>query len=106
MRNSHLKPCPICGSKVEMIGTNNCNPFRVWCEKCGLEFGIEKDYYAHQLYKAWNNRVESECEPKYLGENTAIGCRIGECQCGHHVRSYEKYCSECGLKMNWDNVHG
>ena len=42
----------------------------------------------------------------YLGENTAIGCRIGKCQCGNIVRSYHDFCSECGTKLEWGNVHG
>lgn len=45
------------------------------------------------------------CEPKYLGENTAVGCRIGECKCGNIVRSYHNFCNECGSKLDWDNVH-
>lgn len=40
------------------------------------------------------------CEPKYLG------CRIGRCQCGNIVRSYHDFCSECGIKLEWKNVHG
>ncbi|MBD5524552.1 MAG: hypothetical protein HDR04_09050 [Lachnospiraceae bacterium] len=41
------------------------------------------------------------CVPKYLGENTAIGCRDGECKCGNIVRSYQKFCDECGTKLEW-----
>lgn len=44
------------------------------------------------------------CEPKFLGYNAPIGCRIGECSCGNIVRGYEKYCDECGVKFDWDNV--
>ncbi len=44
------------------------------------------------------------CEPEYLGENTAIGCRIGRCQCGNIVRSYHDFCFECGNKLEWGNV--
>lgn len=46
------------------------------------------------------------CEPEYLGENMAIGCRNGRCRCGNIVRSYHNFCNECGIKLEWGNVHG
>ena len=45
------------------------------------------------------------CEPEYLGEDTAIGCRIGKCRCGNIVRSYHNFCNECGVKLDWNNVY-
>lgn len=45
------------------------------------------------------------CEPEYLGENTTIGCRDGMCSCGNIVRSYQNYCDECGIRLEWGNVH-
>lgn len=47
---------------------------------------------------------QAPCTPEYLGRNTAIGCRNGECKCGNIVRSYQKYCDECGAKLNWEGV--
>ncbi|MCM1273210.1 MAG: helicase associated domain-containing protein [Clostridium sp.] len=38
---------------------------------------------------------------KYLGENIAIDCRVGQCKCGNIVRSYQKFCDECGTKLDW-----
>lgn len=55
---TELKPCPFCGDTVEIVGVNNGNPFVLWCENCGLEFGIDKNYYLYQLIEAWNRRVE------------------------------------------------
>ena len=57
-----LKPCPFCGNNVEMIGVNNGNPFVIWCENCGLEFGIDKDFYTYQVIEAWNRRIEYETD--------------------------------------------
>ena len=45
------------------------------------------------------------CEPEYLGENIAIGCRAGKCRCGNIARSYQNYCDSCGAKLDWGNVH-
>lgn len=59
--------------------------------------------YAVDKLAQYEDREEG-CEPKYLGENTAIGCRNGECKCGNIVKSYQKYCDECGIKLEWGNV--
>lgn len=55
---NELKPCPFCGGKVEIVGIKNGNSFIVWCENCGLGFGIEKEYYLYQIIGAWNHRAE------------------------------------------------
>lgn len=44
------------------------------------------------------------CEPEYLGENVVIGCRDGRCNCGNLVRSYQNFCDNCGVKLEWDCV--
>ncbi len=53
-----LKLCPFCGGEVEMVGLNDHNPFFIICEKCGLEFGQDKDYLSYQVVEAWNRRAE------------------------------------------------
>lgn len=53
---SALKPCPFCGGDVEITGINNGSPFVVWCDNCGLEFGVNKEYYIYQAIEAWNRR--------------------------------------------------
>ncbi len=50
-------------------------------------------------------KLAAVCEPEYLGENTAIGCRIGRCRCGNIVRSYHNFCSDCGGGLDWNNVY-
>lgn len=44
---------------------------------------------------------EQKCQPEYLGENIAIGCKIGKCKCNNIVRSYQKFCDECGTRLDW-----
>lgn len=46
-------------------------------------------------------RQRESCVPKYLGENTAIGCRVGECKCSNIVRSYQNFCDDCGVRLEW-----
>lgn len=48
--------CPVCSGEVEIIGVNNSNPFTVWCDNCGLEFGVGKDYHYYQIVESWNTR--------------------------------------------------
>lgn len=50
-------------------------------------------------------RIPGPVEPEYLGENAAIGCRIGRCRCGNIVRSYHGYCFSCGAGLAWDAVY-
>ena len=52
-----------------------------------------------------NRGMPSVCEPEYLGENVAVGCRDGRCTCGNIVRSYQNFCDSCGSKLDWGNVH-
>ncbi len=55
-------------------------------------------------YIALSNYESDVFEPEYLGENRAIGCRIGRCKCGNIVRSYHNFCNDCGIKLEWGNV--
>lgn len=48
-------------------------------------------------------RQSASCVPEYLGENRSIGCRSGRCSCGNIVRTYENFCDECGVRLEWDN---
>lgn len=61
---------------------------------------------ALKVYEDAGISLEQICEPEYLGENIPIGCRDGRCRCGNIVRSYQNYCDECGIKLEWGNVHG
>lgn len=49
-------------------------------------------------------RQKAVCKLEYLGENTMIGCRNGRCSCGNIIRSYQNFCDNCGVKLDWDNV--
>lgn len=61
--------------------------------------GVTKQEVLNVL--AWLLNLTDVCQPEYLGENTAIGCRSGRCSCGAVVRSYQNYCSECGARLDW-----
>lgn len=41
-------------------------------------------------------------KPIIIGVNEAIGCRVGECpKCGGILRSYMRFCDECGQRLDW-----
>lgn len=58
-----------------------------------------------EQYRAKYQTGAAVYEPEYMGENVAIGCRDGRCKCGNIVRSYQKFCDECGIKLDWGNTH-
>ena len=41
-------------------------------------------------------------KPIIIGMNGAIGCRVGKCpKCGGILRSYMRFCDECGQRLDW-----
>lgn len=41
--------------------------------------------------------------PNITGINGAIGCQTGTCpKCKEMVRSYMKFCDECGQRLEWE----
>ena len=55
--------------------------------------------------KASTTEEEKIVVPEYVGENTAIGCRVGRCSCSNTVRSSDNYCCMCGVKLDWRYCH-
>lgn len=68
-------------------------------------FSVLKSYIKDRLKEceALREGQAIEYQPEYLGENTAIGCIDAQCKCGNIVRSYQKFCDECGIKFDWSN---
>lgn len=60
MYKMSYKLASTCGSKVEIVGVGNTNPFQVWCEECGLQFGGHKDYLTYQLIEVWNKKIKEQ----------------------------------------------
>lgn len=41
-------------------------------------------------------------KPIIIGVNGAIGCRVGKCpKCEGILRSYMRFCDECGQRLDW-----
>lgn len=69
-----LLPCPFCGGEAEIDGINNGNPFMVYCDACGLEFGRDKQFYSYQAKEAWNRRAEPDTGITITEKLTCRGC--------------------------------
>ena len=42
-------------------------------------------------------------EPEITGRNSGVGCLVGTCpRCGETLRSYMKFCNECGQRLWWE----
>lgn len=44
-------------------------------------------------------------EPEFICESLFDGEISARCKCGGMVHSYQNYCSECGSKLIWRNMH-
>ncbi len=60
--------------------------------------------YSERLENQEKLLEEKECDVEITGINSAIGCSIGTCDCGQQVRSYQKYCDECGRRLFWNEL--
>lgn len=46
---------------------------------------------------------DTPMKPEVIGRNSAVGCLIGTCpRCGGMLRSYMKFCDECGQRLWWE----
>ena len=65
--NKHIRPCPICGGSVSIIGDDDAG-FYLSCDKCSLVYGLRllEDHYVNEeepgeyvdendLINEWNN---------------------------------------------------
>ncbi len=44
------------------------------------------------------------CVPEYFGQNLDMNHIYAKCKCDHVVVSYQNYCSECGVELDWKTV--
>lgn len=46
---------------------------------------------------------DAPMKPEIIGRNSAVGCLLGTCsRCGGMLRSYMKFCYECGQRLWWE----
>ena len=52
-----LKPCPFCGGKAELFGTEETGVFYVECLDCNVNDNFDT---AEEAIAAWNRRMNDE----------------------------------------------
>lgn len=127
--NTKLKPCPFCGTKVEMTktplwngshGYQGCYRFGVTCEKCGctLRYIFSDTIYRteedaiNNVIDAWNKREDETAVPPQpkTGHWHIINRGLICSNCDKSIFKYHKlnfdykpkYCPNCGAKMEVD----
>ena len=106
---SDLKPCPFCGGNANIIAYPEFDPKRkvyVQCEKCGISTRMKDT--PKEAFEAWNRRVERTAKAENLREEYNLDGRCfityGDCNiCGEQVEYPDKYCHECGAKLDWSD---
>ena len=116
---SELKPCPFCGGEVYVAKIEprlyrpSCNhPCSVVCYNCDLYFGYDEDYGGEfdteaEAIEAWNRRFVTDTNvgskvAKVINQEQISRYKFGSCgACGAPVVKPDKYCSECGEKLDW-----
>ncbi len=77
-----------------------------------IERAIE--YFKHKSYEEGGTRftavrlavkaLEKQIpkKPTVLNIHDISNYKYGECECGEHIMDDEKYCSNCGQKLDWE----
>lgn len=106
---SDLKPCPFCGSaNVHSYSYKEAvyRQYAVKCKKCGARIMAQSTELA---IEKWNRRVvtdtnvgSKEQTANVINQDYIGNYVFGTCSfCGAPVIQNDKYCSECGEKLDW-----
>lgn len=114
---SDLKPCPFCGGEAHHDSVSCWNPeeeewipnfwHRVICKNCGTQ---TKAFYTEaEAIEKWNRRVVTDTNDGSKDRTANVINRdyignyvFGTCSfCGAPVIQNDKYCAECGTKLDW-----
>ena len=94
-----LKGLPWKDTYVGQIITKNTQE-KIYGALCKLKDYEDSGLDQEEAYRL--KERDTEKEPEIIGVNSAIGCNIGKCpECGEILRSYMKFCDECGQRLDW-----
>ena len=108
-----LKPVR-CGCGGEAMLLVDMNNYSIMCRKCGIN--TENYDTEAEAIMAWNKAMgakdinvpdKKERIAKVTNIHEKIGSStvftlIGKCKCGELVSSWDKYCHECGSRLEWE----
>lgn len=110
-----LKPVRCgCGGKAVAIGDADNNIYFVKCDKCWISTDLF--HSKAEAIGAWNRAMGDFPKTNIQKIDTVIPvkCEYGDKKtvfasgyicpnCYTHVTQLDKYCSECGMKLDWNN---
>ena len=107
-----MKPCPFCGGEARLTySTDNHRQPYVTCDtpKCPGCNTYQWHYHTEaEAIEAWNHRAATDTNvgskvAKVLNQERISRYKFGSCgACGAPVIKPDKYCSECGAKLEWN----
>ena len=71
--------------------------FLMACIKIGKTAELEMEV-------ALLERKQIPKKPKVLKVHDISGYKYGDCHCGEHIMDDEKFCSNCGQKLDWSDT--
>ena len=103
-----------CGGEAEIdchLGDlNRCNLYYVYCHKCRI---TSANYHSEaEAVTVWNQAMSGFVNDmnvvskvaKVLNQERISRYKFGSCEaCGAPVIKPDKYCSECGAKLDWSD---
>lgn len=108
---SDLKPCPFCGGEVSFWirgASEDYQALIIDCEVCPANmeewvYKYDKNFAENfekkkaEMFEAWNKRIERTAK---VDKDTIFPVKV--CGICHSTVDYpNKYCSECGAKLDW-----
>lgn len=125
---SDLKTCPFCGGEVSFwtrqAQAEDYQALIIDCKDCPAN--MEEWVYKHdknfvenfekkkaEMYEAWNRRIERTAkveniqvewgDDEYVNDRMGAMYHYGDCgNCGETVSHNQKYCHECGARLEWE----
>ena len=69
-----------------------------------IEHGIKTEYILNEEAIISALKKQIPIKPKVLKVHDISNYKYGDCQCGEHIIDDDKYCSNCGQKIDWSDT--
>lgn len=124
-----LERCPFCGGEADfwtrqageveeyqalIINCKDCSAnMEEWVYKYDKNFADNFEKKKAEMFEAWNRRIEWIAKVEDIqvewGDDEYVNDRMGDMyhygncgNCGETVSHNQKYCHECGVRLEWN----